>query len=81
MKNIEKQELKKWIKQEQDNNQAFYSESIREYWGDFVLSRVESGEVTTLKQAKFLGRALWVFYDNAIYIKDHEAQECLKNEL
>lgn len=71
MKPIEKEELKKWIKQEQDNNQAFYSESIREYWGDFVLSRVGSGEVTTLKQAKFLGRALWVFYDNAIYIKNH----------
>ena len=72
MKPIEKEKLKKWIKQEQDNNQAFYSENIREYWGDFVSSRVESGEVTTLKQAKFLGRALWVFYDNASYIKDHE---------
>ncbi|KXN76887.1 hypothetical protein [Lactobacillus johnsonii] len=72
MKPIEKEELKKWIKQEQDNSQAFYSENIREYWGNFVLSRVESGEVTTLKQAKFLGRALWVFYDNALYIKDHE---------
>lgn len=73
MNYIERQELKKWIKQEQNDNQAFYSENIREYWGDFVLSRIESGEVTTLKQAKFLGRALWVFYDNAIYIKDHEA--------
>lgn len=72
MKPIEKEELKKWIKQEQDNSQAFYSENIREYWDNFVLSRVESGEVTTLKQAKFLGRALWVFYDNALYIKDHE---------
>lgn len=70
---IEKQELKKWIKQEQDNNMAFYNDSIREYWGDFVFSRVESGEVTTLKQAKFLGQALWVFYDNAIYIENHEA--------
>lgn len=75
MKAIEKEELKKWIQQEQENNLAFYSENIRKYWGDFVLSRIESGEVTTLKQAKFLGRALWVFYDNAIYIKDHEAQE------
>lgn len=73
MNDIEKQELKKWIKQEQYNNQTFYSKNIRKYWGDFVLSRVESGEVTTLKQAKFLGLALWVFYDNAIYIKDHEA--------
>ena len=73
MKNIEKQELKKWIKQENDNNLAFYSKGIRDYWGDFILSRVESGEVTTLKQAKFLGYALRVFYDNAIYIKDHEA--------
>lgn len=73
MNDIEKQELKKWIKQEQDNNQAFYSNKIREYWGSFVFSRVESGEVTTLKQAKFLGRALWIFYDNAIYIEDHEA--------
>lgn len=72
MKAIEKEELKKWIQQEQDNRQAFYSENIREYWGNFVLSRVESGEATTLKQAKFLGRALWVFYDNALYIKDHE---------
>ena len=78
MKPIEKQELKKWIKQEQDNNLAFYSNKIREYWGDFVLSRVESGEVTTLKQAKFLGRALWVFYDNAIYIKDREAFDVMK---
>lgn len=73
MKAIEKEELKKWIKQEKDNNSAFYSKGIRDYWGDFVLSRVESGEVTTLKQARFLGRALWVFYDNAIYIKNHEA--------
>ena len=73
MTSIEKEALKKWIKQEQDNNLVFYSKSIRDYWGDFVLSRVESGEVTTLKQAKFLGYALWVFYDNAIYIKDHEA--------
>lgn len=73
MKNIEKQELKKWIQQEKENNLAFYSNEIQEYWGSFVFSRVESGEVTTLKQAKFLGRALWVFYDNAIYIKDHEA--------
>lgn len=73
MNDIEKQELKKWIKQEQKDNQVFYSPKIREYWGDFVVSRVESGEVTTLKQAKFLGRALWAFYDNAIYIKDHEA--------
>lgn len=73
MNDIEKQELEKWIKQEQDNNQAFYSNKIREYWGNFVFSRVESGEVTTLKQAKFLGRALWIFYDNAIYIEDHEA--------
>lgn len=71
MNDIEKQELKKWIKQEQDNNQAFYSNKIREYWGDFVLSRVESGEVTTLKEAKFLGRSLWVFYDNSIYINNH----------
>lgn len=71
MNDIKKQELKEWIEQEQNNNQTFYSESIREYWGDFVLSRVESGEVTTLKQAKFLGQALWVFYDNVLYIKDH----------
>lgn len=78
MKPIEKQELKKWIKQEQDSNLTFYSKGIRDYWGNFVLSRVESGEVTTLKQAKFLGYALWVFYDNAIYIKDHEAQEIKK---
>lgn len=73
MNDIEKQELEKWIKQEQENNQTFYRESIRKYWGDFVWSRVESGEVTTLKQAEFLGNALWVFYDNANYIKDHEA--------
>ena len=78
MTSIEKEALKKWIKQEQDNNQAFYSENIREYWGDFILSRVESKEVTTLKQAKFLGYALWVFYGNAIYIKNHEAQEIKK---
>lgn len=73
MKAIEKKELKKWIQQEQKNNQTFYSESILKYWGDFVLSRVGSGEVTTLKQAEFLGIALWVFYDNVSYIKDHEA--------